>query len=78
MPVPTESVIDEDVYGDGTMAGLTNAFDSEQGVEDDFSLMYDFDQDRLAYIVNCQVPLSIHRLWKRKLPQHTARRSGTS
>ena len=49
MPV-TESVIDEDVYGDGFMEGLTFAFDTDQGVEDEYSLIYDTDHDRLAYI----------------------------
>jgi hypothetical protein len=51
MSLPNESLIDEDVYGDGAMEGLTYAVHNVQGMqEDDLSLIYDFDQDRLAYI----------------------------
>jgi hypothetical protein len=36
MPVTTESVIDEDVSGDGSFEGLAFAFDNDDSMEDDF------------------------------------------
>jgi hypothetical protein len=51
LSLPNESLIDEDVYGDGNMEGMTYAVRNVQGVqEDDLSLNNDFDQDRLVTV----------------------------